>query len=141
MPSLVWYGIKHQLNTYGLLATVYCDRVLVNTWRYDRVYTRVCQRYLQASDVSRQCHSILADYLLGRWAGVGKPIARPGNGMMTSGEGPDRYVPTQPLMFECAHPSDLPRLVHKHTHTHTHARTHAQTRTLTCSVRYRDAFI
>ena len=111
MPSLVWYGIKYLLNEYGLLSTVHCHRVLVNNWRHARVELRVCQRYLQGSDVSKQCHSILADYWLGRWAGVGKPITRPGDSMMTSGEGPDRYVPRQPLMFDCVTQSDLPRLV------------------------------
>jgi hypothetical protein len=113
MPSLVWYGIKHQLTGYGWLRTRRRHRVLVNQWRHDHLSRRIARRYIYTDGAGRQFNSILADYLLGRWAGVRKPDSNnagsPANCAVDNGPGYNRLVPQQPLAFDSVTSDGRPR--------------------------------
>jgi hypothetical protein len=115
MPPLIWYGIKHQLTTYGWLTTSRRHRVRVNQWRHEHLSQHMSRRYIPTGDAGRQFNSILADYLLGRWAGVRKPMNFSGDGVLSSAvsviSGPvyDRLVPRQPLAFDSETSDRRPR--------------------------------
>ncbi|PAA71014.1 hypothetical protein BOX15_Mlig015065g2 [Macrostomum lignano] len=102
IPPLLWTRIRNELP--GFLVEKEADGVDVVYW-YHRQFFQVCEkRYFKNLNFKSGIHSNLADYFLGKWAGVPKPfvyseLQKQRFGLKDVNSESDRKVPPQPLRF------------------------------------------
>ncbi|PAA84392.1 hypothetical protein BOX15_Mlig005707g1 [Macrostomum lignano] len=100
IPPLLWTRIRNELP--GFLVEKEADGASVVYW-YHRQFFQVCEkRYFKNLNFKSSIHSNLADYYLGKWAGVPKPFAyselqKQRFGLKDVNSESDRMVPPQPL--------------------------------------------
>ncbi|CAH8855817.1 unnamed protein product [Trichobilharzia szidati] len=101
-PPSVWTRLRSALGSN--LAEREADGITVLFW-YHRQFIEAAQDYY-LSDINyrRRIHSNIADYFLGKWAGVKKPFYYPkylaAKLKLPPSSNEDRMVPPQPYVFE-----------------------------------------
>uniref|UniRef100_A0A1I8II55 WD_REPEATS_REGION domain-containing protein n=1 Tax=Macrostomum lignano TaxID=282301 RepID=A0A1I8II55_9PLAT len=72
LPPLLWSRVRAELP--GLLTEAEADGALVLRWHHRQFRSACERRYLRNVNFLADVHDALADYFLGRWAGVPKPF-------------------------------------------------------------------
>ncbi|KAH8870836.1 NACHT domain- and WD repeat-containing protein 1 [Schistosoma japonicum] len=101
-PPFVWTRLRNALGSN--LAEREADGIVVLFW-YHRQFIEAAQDYyLSDTNHKRKIHSNIADYFLGKWAGVKKPFQYPKylavKLKLPPSSNEDRMVPPQPYVFE-----------------------------------------
>ncbi|XP_050413112.1 NACHT and WD repeat domain-containing protein 2 [Patella vulgata] len=85
-----WLYLKD--NIEGFLYSYDTDGVTVNMVKHACFIELIKRKYLYNIDIIQKQHSVLADFFLGSWSGIAKPV----NSLTAS----ERYVIAQPLTFD-----------------------------------------
>ncbi|PAA74233.1 hypothetical protein BOX15_Mlig033440g3 [Macrostomum lignano] len=94
-PSSVWLLMKQEVRL--LIHEASFDGYFVNYWANGDVESAVAARYLSSDDLRKSLHFTMADYFLGTWHGVSKPVSTVSSADDVSSA--DRLMPTQKLMY------------------------------------------
>ncbi|KAL8596043.1 hypothetical protein ACOMHN_021083 [Nucella lapillus] len=113
VPCAVWLKIRRDLEPFLLVQQV--DGVTVTVWEHESFEQAVKWRYFNLPEDVISAHTMLADYLLGTWAGKMKALkavevtstCSPPCGVKT-----DRLVPAQPHIFCCPETGHEVSLLH-----------------------------